>query len=292
MLSKEILQKVRQVEIQTRQLVNDVFSGEYHSIFKGKGMSFSEVREYQVGDDFRTIDWNVTARQNKPYVKVMEEERELTVYFLVDVSPSGLIGSTEQLKSDVAAEICAVLAFSAILNSDKVGLITFSDEVESYMSPRKGKSYAMQLIREVLFGQPKGKGTDIAKALEFLSRVAHKRSIVFLLSDFYDADFSRELKAVSARHDLILIHLADKLDRELPNVGLFPLFDAESGEKMIVDTSSDPLRAEYSAAYENRKKDLEILCRRNKTDLIHIDTEKPYVKPLNLFFKNRGMKKN
>lgn len=288
MLSRDILQKVKQIEIQTRRIVNDVFSGEYRSIFKGKGMSFSEVREYQPGDDVRMIDWNVTARNNKPFIKVMEEERELTVYFLVDVSASGRVGSTERYKSEIAAEICAVLAFSAIRNGDKVGLINFTNEVEKYLSPRKGKAYAMQVIREVLFGEYEAKGTSIENALQFLSRVAHKKSIVFLLSDFYDTHFDSALKAVANRHDLIMVHMVDPLDKELPNIGLFPVYDAESGEKMIIDTSLKKYREQYAEFYKKRYAELELMCRKNKIDLINIPTETSYIEPLNRFFKTRG----
>jgi len=288
MLSREILHKVKQIEIQTRRIVNDVFSGEYRSIFKGKGMSFSEVREYQPGDDVRMIDWNVTARNNKPFVKVMEEERELTVYFLFDVSASGRVGSTERFKSEIAAEICAVLAFSAIRNGDKVGLINFTHDVEKYLSPRKGKAYAMQVIREVLFGEYEGKGTRIENALQFLSRVAHKKSIVFLISDFYDTDFENALKAVSNKHDLIMVHVVDPLDKELPNIGLLSCFDAETGEKMVIDTTVKKVREQYAEYYKTRTAELERMCRKNKTDLIHIPTDVSYIEPLNRFFKTRG----
>jgi uncharacterized protein (DUF58 family) len=279
MLSREILQKVKQIEIQTRRIVQDVFSGEYRSIFKGKGMSFAEVREYQPGDDVRTIDWNVTARHNKPFVKVMEEERELTVYFLVDVSASGRIGSTERFKSEIAAEICAVLAFSAIRNGDKVGLINFTQDVEKYLSPRKGKAYAMQVIREVLFGEYEGKGTKIENALQFLSKVAHKRSIVFLISDFYDTDFDRALKAVANKHDLIMINIVDPLDKALPNLGLMPVYDAETGEQTVLDTSVKKIRDQYAEYYRTRTADLELMCRKNKVDLIHIDTTMSDIEP-------------
>ncbi len=288
MLPREILQKVKQVEIQTRHIVNEVFSGEYRSVFKGKGMSFSEVREYQPGDDVRLIDWNVTARHHKPFVKIMEEERELTVYFLVDVSASGQVGSTERFKSELMAEICSVLAFSAIRNGDKVGLINFTDHVEKYLAPRKGKAYAMQVIREVLFGVYEGRGTRIDNALQFLSRVAHKRGIVFLLSDFYDTGFEYALKAVAGRHDLILVNVVDPLDKALPDIGLFPCYDAETGEKMIIDTSLKAVREAYAQDYLDRTQKLEQICRRNKTDLIHIDTNGSYIKPLNRFFKTRG----
>lgn len=292
MLSREILQKVKQIEIQTRRIVNDVFSGEYRSIFKGKGMSFSEVREYQPGDDVRTIDWNVTARQNKPFVKVMEEERELTVYFLVDVSASGRVGSTSRFKSEIAAEICAVLAFSAIRNGDKVGLLNFTDEVEKYLSPRKGKGYAMQVIREVLFGEYETKGTSIENALHFLSRVAHKRSIVFLISDFFDTNFDAALKTVANRHDLIMVHMVDPLDKELPNLGLLPLYDAENGDELLVDTSIKSIRDDYAAHFNKRSEELKVMSRKNKIDLITINTNESYIEPLNRFFKNRGKQKN
>lgn len=288
MLSHEILKKVKQIEIRTRSIVNDVFSGEYRSIFKGKGMSFSEVREYQPGDDVRTIDWNVTARQNKPYVKVLEEERELTVYFLVDVSASGRFGSTSRFKSEIAAEICAVLAFSAIRNGDKVGLLNFTDEVEKYLSPRKGKAYAMQVIREVLFGKYEAKATNIENVLHFLSKVAHKRSIVFLLSDFYDMDFDSALKAVGNRHDLVMIHMVDPLDKELPNIGMMPVYDAETGEELVIDTSIRSIRDDYAAHYIKRAEDLKKMSRKNKIDLITINTNESYVEPLSRFFKNRG----
>ncbi|MFA6617651.1 MAG: DUF58 domain-containing protein [Candidatus Neomarinimicrobiota bacterium] len=288
MLSHEILKKVKQIEIRTRSIVNDVFSGEYRSIFKGKGMSFSEVREYQPGDDVRTIDWNVTARQNKPYVKVLEEERELTVYFLVDVSASGRFSSTSRFKSEIAAEICAVLAFSAIRNGDKVGLLNFTDEVEKYLSPRKGKAYAMQVIREVLFGEYEAKATSIENALHFLSKVAHKRSIVFLLSDFYDTDFNSALKAVGNRHDLVMINIVDPLDKELPNIGMLPVYDAETGQQLVIDTSIRSIREDYAAQYIQRAEDLKKMSRKNKVDLITINTNESYVEPLSRFFKNRG----
>lgn len=288
MLSREILQKVKQIEIQTRRIVQDVFSGEYRSIFKGKGMSFSEVREYQPGDDVRMIDWNVTARNNKPFVKVMEEERELTVYFLVDVSASGRVGSTQRFKSEIAAEICAVLAFSAIRNGDKVGLINFTQDIEKYLSPRKGKGYAMQVIREVLFGEYEGKGTRIETALQFLSKVAHKRSIVFLISDFYDTDFDSALKAVANKHDLIMVNVVDPIDKALPNIGLLPVYDAETGEQMVIDTALKKVRDQYADQYLKRTAELELMCRKNKTDLIHIDTDVSYIDPLNRFFKTRG----
>jgi len=204
-IPKEILKKVKRIEIQTRGLVNDVFSGEYHSVFKGRGMEFSEVREYQFGDDIRTIDWNVTARMGKPFVKIFEEERELTVVLLVDVSSSGEFGTVNQMKGEIAAEICALLAFSAIKNNDKVGLIVFTDEVEKFVKPKKGKSHVLRVVREILYHKPKGRGTDIGKALEFLSRITHRRSVVFLVSDFINTDYEKALQIANRRHDIIAI---------------------------------------------------------------------------------------
>jgi len=288
MISEEVLKKVRQIEIQTRKLVNEVFSGEYHSAFKGRGMEFAEVREYRYGDDIRQIDWNVTARSHdKVYMKVMEEERELTVYFLIDNSASGLFGSLKQAKSHIAAEICAVLAFSALNNGDKIGLLRFTDRTEAYLSPRKGKGYGLRLIREILFGENEGRGTDIGSAMRFLSRVARKRSVVFVVSDFYQLDFEMEMKALSSKHDVILIHTVDPFDREMPDLGLLNVEDAESGERALVDTGIASLRADYAEAYRQRLESLHRLSRRNKVDLVDIHTDESYITPLTRFFKRR-----
>ena len=288
MISEEVLKKVKQIEIQTRKLVNEVFSGEYHSAFKGRGMEFAEVREYQYGDDIRMIDWNVTARSSSTYVKIMEEERELTVYFMIDNSASGLFGSIQQAKSEIAAEICSVLAFSALKNGDKIGLLSFTDKIEKYLSPRKGKGYALQLIREILFGEHDSKGTDLASALRFLSKVAHKKSVVFVVSDFYNTDFDMELKALSNKHDVILIHTIDPFDKELPDLGLMNFSDPESREQMFVDCSDEKLRSAYSQKFIVRMEQLKKMSLKNKVDLINIETDKPYILPLSLFFKSRG----
>ena len=236
MIPKELAKKIRYIQIYTSKAVNDVLAGEYHSVFKGRGMEFDEVREYTPGDEIRTIDWNVTARMGHPFVKRYVEERELTVLFLVDLSASGTFGSVEKLKNEVAAELCALLAFSAIKNNDKVGLIVFTDTIELFIPPEKGVSHVLRLIREVLSFQPKRKRTDIALALDFLGRVTHKRAVVFLVSDFLAERFEKPLGMVAKRHDLVAIPLADPRELGLPNVGLVELEDAETGESVVVDT--------------------------------------------------------
>ncbi|MEA1986882.1 MAG: DUF58 domain-containing protein [Candidatus Marinimicrobia bacterium] len=288
MIPKEILKKVKRIEIQTRKIVNEVFSGEYRSIFKGRGMSFSEVREYRRGDDVRMIDWNVTARQNHPYIKVMEEERELTVYFVVDISYSGHFGSVEQYKSEIAAEICSVLSFSAIKNNDKVGLLTFSDEVEKYISPRKGKSNGLRVIREILYNKSESGKTDIGNALGYLSKIINKKSVIFVVSDFYDLDFEKSLKVLSNRHDVILIHMIDPFDKVLPNIGLMSFRDAETDEKQIIDTDNKNNQSKYTAQFLKRQSDLEQIVNKSNVDLLNIETDKPYTIPLTKFFKKRG----
>jgi len=288
MIPKEILKKVKRIEIQTRKIVNDVFSGEYRSIFKGRGMSFSEVREYQRGDDVRLIDWNVTARQNHPYVKIMEEERELTVYFAVDISHSGHFGSTQQYKSEIAAEICSVLSFSAIKNNDKVGLLSFSHEIEKYISPRKGKSNGLRVIREILYGKSKSRLTDIGNALGYLSKIINKKSVIFVVSDFYDLNFEKSLKVLSNKHDVILIQMIDPFDRVLPNMGLMAFRDAETGKKKVIDTLNKKNQLEYTSQFLERQNNLERIVKKSNVDLINIETDKPYTLPLTKFFKRRG----
>src|SRR5687768_14790528 len=230
MIPREILKEVRRIEISTRGLVNEVFSGEYHSVFKGRGMSFAEVREYQYGDDIRSIDWNVTARTGSPFVKVFEEERELTVMLLVDVSASGDFGTRGKLKSQVAVEICALLAFSAIKNNDKVGLIIFSDHVEEFVPPRKGRRHVLRVLRELLYHRPEGRGTDIGAALEYLAHVQRKRAVAFLVSDFRDQGFDGALAVAGRRHDLVAVRIGDDREQELPPLGFVQLEDPESGE--------------------------------------------------------------
>ncbi len=285
--TKELLRKVRHLEIRTRGLVNQVFSGEYHSVFKGRGMAFSEVREYQVGDEIRTIDWNVTARLNHPFVKVFEEERELTVMLVVDLSGSQFFGTHTSLKRDIAVELSAILAFSAMKNNDKVGAILFSDGIERFIPPRKGKSHALRIVRELLSFEPKGKGTNIRSALEYLNHIQKKRSIVFLLSDFLDAGYEPALRIAGKRHDLIGVVLTDPRERTLPPVGLMPLRDAESGTLRWVDTSDTRVRRAFEskrrAADEARRSEF----LRSRLDAVEIRLDQPTMKPLVDFFRLR-----
>ena len=249
MIPKELTKKIRYIQIYTSKAVNDVLAGEYHSVFKGQGMEFDEVRAYQPGDDIKTIDWNVTARTGLPYVKRYVEEREITVFFLVDLSASGFFGSLEKLKNEIAAEFCALLAFSAIKNNDKVGLIVFTDTIELFIPPAKGTSHVLRLIRELLFFGPGKKrvraGTDIALALDYLGRVLHKRGVVFLVSDFLDQDFEKTLGVLARRHDLIAVTVADPRECALPDVGLMEIQDAETGAQVLVDTGDKEVRRRY-----------------------------------------------
>ena len=242
MIPKEILKKVRQIEIRTKSLVNDLFGGEYHSVFKGRGMTFSEVREYSPGDDIRMIDWNVTARSNSPFIKIFEEERELTVYLLVDISRSGHFGTTYQFKSELAAEIAAVLGFSAIKNKDKVGLILFSDHVEKYIIPKKDKSHILRVVREVLFNEPQARKTSLKSGLDFLMNVAKRKSVVFLISDFLDNQFWKSLKLANRKHDMIGIRISDQAEENIPNLGLVKIQDTESQSEFWADISSNEHR--------------------------------------------------
>ena len=288
MIPKEILRKVRRLEITTRGLVNDVFSGEYHSVFKGRGMEFSEVREYQIGDDIRTIDWNVTARYGHPYVKVFEEERELTVMLLVDVSSSGEFGTFERMKGEIAIEICALLAFSAIKNNDKVGLIIFTDKIEKFVPPRKGKSHVLRVLRELLYFKPENRRTDIGLALEYLSRIIQRRSVVFLVSDFLSGDYERPLRIANKKHDIVAVHIVDPRELELPAIGYIEFEDAETGEQILIDTSDREVRKLFT------KKTTESLLHRDKlfksmnVDSIAIHTDEPYFEPLIRFFRQRA----
>jgi len=268
--------------------VNDVFSGEYHSVFKGRGMEFAEVREYQIGDDVRTIDWNVTARMGHPYVKVFDEERELTVILIVDVSSSGEFGSVERMKGEIAAEICALLAFSAIKNNDKVGLIIFFVYVEKFVPPKKGKSHVLRVIWEILYHEPKGKETNITAALEFLSRIANRRSVVFLVSDFISSGYEKALQIANKRHDLIAITITDPREMDLPDVGFIELEDAETGETFLVDTSNADLRKDFSMRSLENKLNREKLFRAMNVDHIDIMTNKSYIEPLIRFFRMRA----
>lgn len=284
---REILRKVRRVEISTRGLVDEVFSGQYHSVFKGRGMDFAEVREYQFGDDVRSIDWNVTARVGSPFVKVLEEERELTVMLVVDVSASGDFGTRERMKAEVAIEISALLAFSAIRNNDKVGLIVFSDQIEKFVPPRKGRRHALRVVRELVFHKPRARSTDIAGALEYLNRVQRKRAVAFFVSDFNDQGFGRPLAVAARRHDLIAVRVGDVRERDLPPLGLLELEDPETGERLVVNTSSGRFREAFSRTVRARRERLDDEMRRSGVDLIDVETGVSYVEPLHRFFRER-----
>ena len=288
MIPREILKQVRRIEISTRGLVNEVFSGEYHSVFKGRGMDFAEVREYQYGDDIRSIDWNVTARNGAPFVKIFEEERELTVMLVVDVSASGNFGSRERMKGEVAVEICALLAFSAIKNNDKVGLIIFSDRIEKFVPPRKGRRHVLRVLRELLYHRPEGRQTDITAALEYLTHVQRKKAVTFLVSDFQDEGFEKALSIAGRRHDLIAVRLGDERERELPPLGYIELEDPETSERIVVNSSDPRFRARFENGVRERREALERSFRRGKVDVIDVDTGVPYVKPLMRFFQERA----
>ncbi len=289
--TKELLQKVRKIEIRTRGLSNQIFSGEYHSAFKGRGMAFSEVREYQVGDEIRTIDWNVTARFNHPYVKVFEEEREMTVMLLVDVSGSGNFGTRNRQKRELATELCAVLAFSAIQNNDKVGVLFFSDRVEKFIPPKKGKSHILMIIRELIHFEPEHHGTDIAAALRYFTGAIKKRCTSFLISDFMSPAFEKELKAANRKHDLVALRLYDRHEEELPDLGLIPVKDAETGRLRWMNTGDRKVRLAFRTAALERNGKLEELFRRSGVDFTQIATHESYTRPLMTLFKKRGAKR-
>ena len=286
--TKELLKKVRKIEIKTRRLSNNIFGGEYHSAFKGRGMTFSEVRSYQFGDDVRTIDWNVTARYNEPFVKVFEEERELTLMLIVDVSSSALFGTDSALKKNILTEISATLAFSALQNNDKVGLILFSDQIELYIPPSKGKTHVLRIIRELIEFKPLSKKTDINSALEFLNKVMKKKSIAFLLSDFISSDYEKSLKIVSKKHDLTGIKVYDKFEEFIPNLGLVQMFDQELGEIKLIDTSSSKIRKNYKNQMSLNFKKFNDVFTRNGAGTISCRTDESYIKKLLNYFKNRG----
>jgi len=288
MIPKEILKKVKRIEISTRGLVNEVFSGEYHSVFKGRGMEFSEVREYQIGDDIRSIDWNVSARQGHPFVKVFEEERELTVMLMVDVSASGNFGTTSQMKGEIAAELCAVLAFSAIKNNDKVGLLIFSDKIEKFIPPRKGKQHVLRVIREILYYKPEDAKTDLNIALEYLNRVVKRRSIAFIISDFLTENYEKALQIANKKHDIIAIDIIDPREVELPNVGFLELEDAETGETVLIDTSNTEIRETFFEESQEERETREKFFKSIGVDNINVYTDRSYVEPIVKFFKMRS----
>lgn len=285
--TKELLKKVRKIEIKTKGLSSQIFSGEYHSAFKGRGMAFSEVRDYTVGDEIRTIDWNVTARLNEPYVKVFEEERELTVMLLVDVSASGMFGSNNQLKREIITELCAVLAFSATSNNDRIGLLMFSDTIEKFIPPKKGKSHILRIIRELIQVQPKAAGTNISEALRYFTKTVKKRSIAFVLSDFMDENFEDALKLSSKKHDVVALKVIDEIEENLPNLGLVKWRDLETGNMKWLNTSSRKRRNEYHQKAMQRKMNLQKTFRRSKIDFAEIYTNQDYIKPLMSLFKSR-----
>lgn len=286
--TKELLKKVRKIEIKTRRLSDAIFGGEYHSAFKGRGMTFAEVRPYQYGDDIRNIDWNVTARYNEAYVKVFEEERELTLMLMVDVSASGLFGSLRQFKNELSVEIAATLAFSALQNNDKTGLILFTDKVELFIPPKKGKSHILRIIRELIEFQPQGKGTDVALALNFLSSVMKKKSIVFLLSDFVTDAYQKPLQIVAKKHDLTGVRLYDEREETLPNVGIIPVENVETGGKMYLDTSSKQVRDAYQKKYRDHILAFENAFRRAGAGMLSCGCHENYTTKLLSYFKRRG----
>jgi len=296
MTTKELVKKVRNIEIRTRGAVNELFSGEYHSAFRGRGIEFSEVREYVPGDDVRTIDWNVTAREGKPFVKLFEEERELNVMLLVDVSASGDFGSVRSLKREMAAELAGVLAFSALRNQDKTGLVLFSDVLEQYVPPRGGTHHALRLVRDLLAWEAKGKGTSIAAGLETLLRSMTKRSIVFLISDFQDENESwkEAAKVVAAKHDLIAMHIIDPREKELPKAGWFAAEDPETGEVVWIDSSDSMVRDVYKLNHEKSIREVTKFCGKHRIDRVEInltDMDQPYLRPLVRFFREREQRR-
>jgi uncharacterized protein (DUF58 family) len=283
----EILKKIRTLEIKTRGLVETAFAGDYHSVFKGRGMNFEDVREYQPGDEIRAIDWNVTARLGAAYVKKFTEERELTVILVVDVSASGNFGSTTQSKRELAAEVACLLAFSAIRNNDKVGLILFTDRVELFIPPKKGRSHTLRLIREILFFKPQGRGTEPALALDYLNNIVTRRAVVFFISDFQAPDFSRVLAVSGRRHDFIAIHIRDERERVLPNIGIITLEDAETDEQIMINTADRGTRVRFTDLASEHETDLARTLRRNNIDAIALQTGRDYLPALRSFFKQR-----
>jgi uncharacterized protein (DUF58 family) len=296
--NKAIMKKMRQLEVRTRRKVTDTLAGQYHSVFKGRGMDFDEVREYVAGDETRTIDWNVTARAGRPFVKKFTEERELTILLVVDVSASGNFGSAAQSKRELAAEMASVLAFSAIKNNDKVGLILYSDGIEEYIPPKKGRRHVMRVVREILFFEQKGRGTDTVKALDFANSILHRRAIVFLVSDFQAsgdpdaalAELRRAMRQTNSRHDLIALHIEDAREKSLPDVGVLALEDAETGEVIELDTTDPDVRLRFEQEVAERRQHIRHGIRSEAVDVLELDTATPYLPALQRFFKNRERK--
>ena len=287
MIPAEILKKVRLIEIKTRHIVNNIFGGEYHSAFKGMGMEFAEVREYYPGDDIRAIDWNVTARTGKPFIKKYDEERELTVMLIVDVSASGFFGTGESLKSDIMIELASILSFSAIKNNDKVGLLLFSDKIEEFIPPKKGKSHVLRVIREMIYHKAKDRKTDISIALEHIQKVLKRKSIIFLLSDFWDDSYQQTMKLINKKHDLINIQILDKAEIAIPKLGMVKFHDAETQKSAWIDTDNKQVQNISTKYIQNKNKVIKEFCKKNKIDFISIDTAKGYLNPLEQFFSTR-----
>lgn len=287
MIPQEIMQEIRRIQIRTNHMVNDILTGQYESVFKGQGMEFKEVREYVPGDEIRLIDWNVTARTGVPHVKLLAEERELTVMLLVDASGSGRFGSVKRFKNELAAELCAVLAISAIKNNDKVGLIMFTDDVELYVPPSKGRRHVLRVIREILFFEPKGKKTNIPGALHFLNGITKRRAVTFLVSDFMAEGYEVPMRVASRRHDLIGVVVSDPREEVLPDVGLLCVRDAETDREVLVDTSRKKVRDEYAQAARKRAAERDRIFQRNRVDTIHVRTDRPYVEEIYRFFRMR-----
>ena len=287
MIPAEILKKVRLIEIKTRHIVNNIFGGEYHSAFKGMGMEFAEVREYYPGDDIRAIDWNVTARTGKPFIKKYDEERELTVMLIVDVSASGFFGTGESLKSDIMIELASILSFSAIKNNDKVGLLLFSDKIEEFIPPKKGKSHVLRVIREMIYHKAKDRKTDISIALEHIQKVLKRKSIIFLLSDFWDDSYQQTMKLINKKHDLINIQILDKAEIAIPKIGMVKFHDAETRKSAWIDTNNKQVQNISTKYIQNKNKVIKEFCKKNKIDFISIDTAEGYLNPLEQFFSTR-----
>lgn len=286
--TKELLKKVRKIEIKTRRLSDHIFGGEYHSTFKGRGMTFSEVRQYQFGDDVRNIDWNVTARYNEPFIKVFEEERELTMMLVADVSGSEFFGTDKQFKNEIVTEVAATLAFSALQNNDKIGLILFTDAIELYIPPKKGKSHVLRIIRELLEFKPKSTKTDLAQAIKFLSNVMKKKAIVFVLSDFMTDGYDQTMKIAANKHDITGVRIYDQREESIPSLGIVQMEDEETGELMLVNTSSKKVRASYETYYKERVAYYKESFKRSGAGVIDVRTDESYVKKLLGYFKRRG----
>ncbi len=286
--ASEILKKVRKIEIKTKGLSKHIFSGEYHSAFKGRGMSFAEVRDYQYGDDVRNIDWNVTARTGEPHIKVFEEDRELTVMLMVDISKSSVFGSSNQFKSETIAEISAIISFSAITNNDKVGAILFTDTVEKYIPPKKGKSHILRIIREIIYFEAQSNKTDLNHALVYLNNIMKKRAIVFVLSDFICDEYDKSLSVAQKKHDIIGLHIYDKWEKNLPEIGLINCIDPETGQEFTLDTSNKKIRKKYELYFNKNQDQFNELFKKNKLDRISINNHEDYVKTLLHFFKKRS----